>query len=232
MLTSDEVCINISQLSVYIKPPLNTDSMVQRKDVFYFGAGPAPLPTDVLQAASRALVNYADSGLSLVEISHRSPEAAQILQDAKDALALLLNIRGRHEVLFMQGGGTGEFSAVVFNLVAHWVERRRRVAEKELGNDQDAILQRVRKELREKLRLEYMVTGSWSLKASQEGANILEPLGNNFVNVVTDGRQDGKFGTIPPEDTWNLTPSNEIRPAFYYYCGKHMPLPLMLIDGC
>lgn len=60
------------------------------------------------------------------------------------------------------------------NLVAVWVEKRRRIAEKELGNDSEAILQRVRKELREDLRLDYLVPGS-SLKASQEAANLLEP---------------------------------------------------------
>ena len=102
------------------------------------------------------------------------------------------------------------------NLVAVWVEKRRRIAEKELGNDSEAILQRVRKELREDLRLDYLVTGSWSLKASQEAANLLEPLGKECVNVAVDARQDGKFGAIPPESSWRLSPKS----AFVYYCDN------------
>ena len=102
------------------------------------------------------------------------------------------------------------------NLVAVWVEKRRRIAEKELGNDPEAIIQRVRKELREDLCLDFLVTGSWSLKASQEAANLLEPLGKEIVNVALDARQDGKFGAIPPESSWRLSPKS----AFVYYCDN------------
>lgn len=195
--------------------------MPTRAEVSYFGAGPAPLPTSVLEAGAQALINYEDSGLGLVEISHRSPTATKILADTKEALISLLAIPDNYEVLFMHGGGSGEFSAVVFNLVAVWVEKRRRAAEKELGNAPDAILQSVRKELQEELRLDYLVTGSWSLKASQEAANLLEPLGRDFVNVAVDGRQDngGKFGATPPENTWKLTPQHK-RGAFVYYCDN------------
>ena len=195
--------------------------MPQRAEVCYFGAGPAPLPTAVLEAGAQAFVNFEQSGLSLVEISHRSPTATKILKDTKNTLITLLNIPDTHEVLFMHGGGTGEFSAVVLNLVAVWVERRRRRAEKELGDSRDAILERVRKEVRNDLKLDYLVTGSWSLKASQEAANLLEPLGKNFVNIVTDARQSGgNFGSIPPEDTWRLTPTRDCGSALVYYCDN------------
>lgn len=191
--------------------------MPARTDVSYFGAGPAPLPTTVLEAGARAFVNYENSGLSLAEISHRSPTATKILADTKAALISLLDIPDNYEVLFMHGGGSGEFSAVVFNMVAVWVEKRRRAAEKELGGDQDAVIQRVRKDLREDLRLDYLVTGSWSLKASQEAAQLLEPLGDGFVNIATDARQDGKFGAIPPEHSWKLTANQS---AFVYLCDN------------
>lgn len=195
--------------------------MPTRAEVSYFGAGPAPLPTSVLEAGARAFVNFEDSGLGLAEISHRSPAATKILADTKEALISLLDIPDNYEVLFMHGGGSGEFSAVVFNLVAVWVERRRSAAEKEVGNHPDEVLQRVQKELREELRLDYLVTGSWSLKASQEAANLLEPLGGGFVNVATDSRQanGGKFGTISSEQDWKLTPS-EKGAAFVYYCDN------------
>ncbi|MCJ1472789.1 Phosphoserine transaminase [Lambiella insularis] len=199
--------------------------MPTRKEVAYFGAGPAPLPTPVLEAGSKAFLNHEGTGLSLAEVSHRSPLATKILNDTKSALASILEMPDSYEILFLHGGGTGEFSAVVFNMVALWVERRRRRAEKELGCDAVKILERVRKELREELKLDYLITGSWSLKASQEAANLLEPLGKNFVNVATDAREmnDGKFTTIPEESTWKLTPTKKeggAGSAFVYYCDN------------
>ena len=119
----------------------------------------------------------------------------------------LLDIPHNYEILFLHGGGSGEFSAVVFNMVAVWVEKRRRRAQEQIGDNDEAILLRVREELKYSLRLDYLVTGSWSLKASQEAAQLLEPLGEDFVNVALDAREanEGKFGMIPPEDTWKLT---------------------------
>ncbi len=199
--------------------------MPTREEVAYFGAGPAPLPTPVLAAGAEAFLNFESSGLSLAEISHRSATATKILANTRVALASLLEIPDNYEVLFMHGGGSGEFSAVVFNMVAMWAEKRRRRAEKELGGDEEKVLERVRKELKEDLRLDYLVTGSWSLKASQEAAQLLEPLGNGFVNVAVDARKDngGKFGTIPEEKSWKLTPpmhKGGKGSAFVYYCDN------------
>lgn len=200
--------------------------MPTREEVSYFGAGPAPLPTPVLTAGASAFLNYQNTGLSLAEISHRSSTATKILTDTKAALIELLDIPENYEILFMHGGGSGEFSAVVFNMVAIWVEKRRQAAEKECGGDAKKVLERVRREVREELRLDYLVTGSWSLKASQEAAQLLEPLGPGLVNVALDARKSnaGKFGTIPPESTWALTPAPKASggpsSAFVYYCDN------------
>lgn len=198
--------------------------MPSREEVAYFGAGPAPLPTSVLEAGSKAFLNYENSGLGLAEISHRSPTANKVLADTKDNLISLLDIPDNYEVLFMHGGGSGGFSSTVHNLVAVWVEQRRREAEKELG-DAEKVLEKVRKQVREELRLDYLVTGSWSLKASQEAARLLGPLGSDLVNVALDARKanSGKFGKVPPEDTWNLTPTRKQGgkgSAFVYYCDN------------
>ena len=95
-------------------------------------------------------------------------------------------------------------------MVAVWVEKQRRIAKKELGDNDEAVLRRVREKLKNSLRLDYLITGSWSLKASQEAAQLLEPLGQNFVNIALDARKanGGKFGMIPSDDTWNLTPAD------------------------
>jgi phosphoserine aminotransferase len=196
--------------------------MPSRQDVAYFGAGPAPLPTSVIEAGGKAFVNYNDSGLGLAEISHRSPTANAVLAEAKSALSILYDIPENYDILFMQAGGSGEFSAVVHNLVSVWVERRRRRAEKEAGSNDEKIIERLNKEVSEELKLDYLVTGSWSLKASQEAARLI---GAKYVNVALDARKanNGKFGKIPEETTWSLTPTKReggTGSALVYLCDN------------
>ncbi len=83
--------------------------MPSRSDITYFGAGPALLPTVVLEEAAKALLNYHDTGLGLAEHSHRSQLASDIINQTKTDLASCLDIPDNYEILFMQGGGTGQF---------------------------------------------------------------------------------------------------------------------------
>jgi phosphoserine aminotransferase len=193
--------------------------MVNRSDVTYFGAGPAPLPTEVLEKAAQVLLNYKDKGIGLCEISHRSPEANEILADAKQALTTLLDIPDDYDILFLQSGGSGEFSAVVYNLVAIWVEKKRAKIAEEVGDDKAEVFKRLRKVVDEELKLDYLVSGSWSLKASQEAARLV---GSQYINVAVDARKanEGKFGKIQPEDQWSLTPRSSGGPAFVYFCDN------------
>ncbi|KAF2002476.1 phosphoserine aminotransferas-like protein [Amniculicola lignicola CBS 123094] len=194
--------------------------MVNRSDVHYFGAGPAPLPTTVLENAAQVLLNYQDKGIGLCEISHRSPEANAILAEAKGALVTLLDIPDDYDVLFLQSGGTGEFSATVYNLVAIWVEKKRAKIAEEVGDDEAEVLKRLRKVVDEELKLDYLVTGSWSLKASQEASRLV---GAKHVNVAVDARtaNNGKFGSIPAETEWTLTPrTSGGGPALVYFCDN------------
>lgn len=195
--------------------------MPSREEVTYFGAGPAGLPTPVLETAAKALVNYDGTGLGLAEHSHRSELATNILNATKADLAKYLDIPDSYEVLFMQGGGSGEFSATLYNFVGFWLEKRRQQIEKSLGDERpstdikEAASELLQKAVRTELKVDYLVTGSWSLKASQEAARLLGP---EHVNIVTDARQanDGKFGVIPAESTWKLSPT----PAMIYYCDN------------
>ena len=200
--------------------------MPAREEIAYFGAGPSGLDDQVAIAASQAFLNYENSGLGLAEISHRSPEATKILTDTKAALKQILEMPDNYEIILTHGGGSGEFSAVVFNMVAVWVEKRRRQAMEELNGDDERVLERVRKEIRTQLRLDYILTGSWSLKASQEAAKLVEPLGKDIVNIVVDARktsENGKFDNIP-EEGWNLTPNHagDNESAFIYYCDNEV----------
>jgi phosphoserine aminotransferase len=197
--------------------------MPSRNEVHYFGAGPAPLPTDSLEKAAASLLNHENTGLGLGEISHRSPTANKIIADAKTALIHLLDIpEDEYEIIFMQGGGTGEFSAVLQNCVSAWVERRRRAALKEIGeSEEQEVVHKVRADIEQGLRVEYLVTGSWSLKASQEAARLI---GKKYVNVVLDAREanGGKFGTIPPENQWEgkLQQTPRGMSALTYFCDN------------
>ena len=74
---------------------------MKRSDVHYMGAGPSPLPHAVIEKGAQAFINFEESGLSLAEISHRSPTAAKVLADTKEALISLLDIPDNYEVLFM-----------------------------------------------------------------------------------------------------------------------------------
>lgn len=85
--------------------------MPAREDITYFGAGPALLPTDTLEKAAQALVNFNGTGLGLAEHSHRSEIANTIINEAKADLATFLDIPDDYEILFTQGGGTGGFAA-------------------------------------------------------------------------------------------------------------------------
>lgn len=206
--------------------------MPDRGDVHYFGAGPAPLPTPVLEHASKALLNYQDMGVGIAEMSHRSPQANQILSDTKSALAELLSIPDNYEILFLQSGGSGEFSAVVYHMVGVWVERAWQTLQRQWkGTDMESKSDTEKaKELKGvingSMKLNYLVTGSWSLKASQEASRLV---GAEHVSIVSDSRQlrEGKFGQIALEKDWNLKHPNISgsdpvlrQPAFTYFCDN------------
>lgn len=199
--------------------------MPSRNDVHYFGAGPAPLPTSVLEEASKVILNYNDSGVGLAEMSHRSPEANAILANAKSCLRQLLDIPESdgpdgYEIIFLQGGGSGEFSAAVYHMVSLWVAKQWKHLKdyKYLGLEEDAVVEGLRDVVEQKMKLDYFITGSWSLKASQEAARLV---GGEKVNIVTDARKhrDGKFGVIPPQDTWAHT-QDEADCVLTYYCDN------------
>lgn len=93
------------------------DWRMERNQVYNFAAGPSILPEEVLRQAQSELLNYNGTGMSVMEISHRSPAFQEIFDDAKERLKELLQIPDTHEVLFLQGGATMQFSMVPMNLM-------------------------------------------------------------------------------------------------------------------
>jgi len=84
--------------------------------VFNFAAGPATLPLEVLQQARDEMVDWHGSGMSVMEVSHRSKAFVAVAQEAEAVLRELLNVPSNYKVLFLQGGATGQFSAIPLNL--------------------------------------------------------------------------------------------------------------------
>ncbi len=85
--------------------------------VFNFSAGPSMLPLPVLEKAAAELVNYGDSGMSVMEMSHRSPDYENIISETQKKLRFLMDIPDNYKVLFLQGGASTQFSAVPYNLL-------------------------------------------------------------------------------------------------------------------
>lgn len=108
------------------------------KRVYNFSAGPSMLPLTVLEKAQQELVNYANSGMSVMELSHRSGYFTDIITEAESLLRELMNIPENYKVLFLQGGASQQFAMVPLNL---------------LTNSKKA---------------DYVNTGSWSKKALKE----------------------------------------------------------------
>jgi phosphoserine aminotransferase len=84
--------------------------------VFNFAPGPAALPLEVLEQARDELTDWRGSGMSVMEISHRGKAFMAVAAQAEADLRELLGIPGDYKVLFMQGGATGQFSAIPLNL--------------------------------------------------------------------------------------------------------------------
>lgn len=106
--------------------------------VFNFSPGPATLPFQVLQQAAKDIVNFKDTGIGLIEISHRSKEFMAVIDEAEALLRELMEIPDNYKVLFLQGGASSQFFMVPMNL---------------LGAGKKAT---------------YLNTGTWSKKAIKE----------------------------------------------------------------
>ena len=134
---------------------------------YNFSAGPAVLANDVLKAASDSALEYAQSGMSVLEMSHRSKTIVSLFDEATARTKDLLNIPEGYSVLWLQGGASLQFSMVPMNLLPE-------------GGFAD-----------------YIVTGSWSVKAVQECNKI------GKANIVASS-EDQNFSYIPKEFSQNI----------------------------
>lgn len=112
------------------------------KRIYNFSAGPAILPEDVLREAQKDMLSYKGSGMSVMEMSHRSKTFDEIIKTAEKDVRTLLDIDDTYSVLFLQGGATLQFSMVPLNLMPP------------------------------KNKADYIVTGSWAKKAAKEAKRV------------------------------------------------------------
>ena len=89
--------------------------------VYNFAAGPSTMPVEALQTAANEMLCYGDSGMSVMEMSHRSGVYQDIFDQTEADLRKLLDIPGNYKVLFLQGGAHTQFSMVPMNLMPHGV---------------------------------------------------------------------------------------------------------------
>ncbi len=130
--------------------------------VYNFSAGPAVLPEEVLREAAEEMLDYRGTGMSVMEMSHRSKTFQEIIDTARADLRGLMGIPEDYEVLFLQGGASQQFAMIPMNLM------KNRVAD-------------------------YIVTGQWAKKASEEAkkygkVNILASSADKTFSYIPDCR--------------------------------------------
>ncbi|MCU0384459.1 MAG: aminotransferase class V-fold PLP-dependent enzyme, partial [Flavihumibacter sp.] len=86
--------------------------------VHNFNAGPSILPKEVFQAASEAILNYNNMGLSILEIGHRTDAFQSVMDEARALVKELMQLNDQKEVLFLHGGASTQFFQVPMNLLA------------------------------------------------------------------------------------------------------------------
>lgn len=84
--------------------------------VYNFSAGPSMLPVEVLERAQREMVEYGSSGMSVMEMSHRSKDYQDIIDSAEALVRELMQVPDNYKVLFLQGGGSSQFAMIPMNL--------------------------------------------------------------------------------------------------------------------
>ncbi|THG99170.1 hypothetical protein EW026_g3134, partial [Hermanssonia centrifuga] len=179
----------------------------------YFGAGPSALPVSVLEEAAKGLLNFQNTGIGIAEISHRSKEFTAFLTTLESLIRTQLDVPPTHQILFTQGGGSQQFSAVVMNMLARYrlLHPLNPAAAGQGQQEQEGGAAAAAG------KLDYVVTGSWSKKAAEEARRLVVG-GGGQVNVVVDSRKyskDGKsFDNIPSHDAYTFSED----PALVYYC--------------
>lgn len=167
--------------------------------LYNFCAGPAALPTAVLERAQQDILSYQGKGLSVMEMSHRSKDFVAIAEQAEQNLRDLMKIPDNYKVLFMQGGASSQFTMLPMNM------------------------------LRGKTTADYINTGDWSKKAITEAkrycdVNVAATMeANNFTSVPTPS----ELNLNTDAAYVHYTPNETIRGVEFDYIPETNGVPLI-----
>ena len=117
--------------------------MVVMSRVYNFSAGPSMLPLEVLERAQKEMVEYGSSGMSVMEMSHRSADYKAIIDGAEALVRELMNVPDNYKVLFLQGGASSQFAMIPMNLAT------------------------------KNKKADYVITGPWAKKAAAEAERYI-----------------------------------------------------------
>jgi len=167
--------------------------------LYNFCAGPAALPTAVLNQAQADLLNWQGKGLSVMEMSHRSPEFVGIAQKAEQDLRDLMVIPDNYKVLFMQGGASSQFTMIPMNL------------------------------LHDKKSADYINTGQWSKKAIAEAKRFCDVnvAATTEDNKFTSAPSQEELKLNPEAAYVHYTPNETIGGVKFDYIPETNGVPLI-----
>ncbi|NGZ27761.1 MAG: 3-phosphoserine/phosphohydroxythreonine transaminase [Magnetococcales bacterium] len=168
--------------------------------VFNFSAGPAMLPVPVLERARDEMLDYRGSGMSVMEMSHRSKVYMEIIANAEALVRELMNVPNNYKVLFLQGGATLQFSMLAMNLTRNGEESA-----------------------------DYVSTGQWSKKAISEAKKICKvhvAASSEGVNFSRIPKQE-ELNLSPNATYVHITSNNTIFGTEYFYTPETGDIPLV-----
>jgi phosphoserine aminotransferase len=166
--------------------------------VFNFAAGPATLPLEVLEQARNELIDWNGSGMSVMEVSHRSKAFVAVAERAQADLRELLAVPANYKIVFLQGGATGQFSGIPLNLA-----------------QADSVA-------------DYVNTGQWSKKAITEAkryvkVNVAADAGGNYSTVPPQS----VLSVTPGAAYFHYTPNETIGGVEFNYVPQTGAVPLV-----
>lgn len=163
-----------------------------------FSAGPAALPVEVLEEARAEMLDYRGTGMSVMEMSHRSDTFIGIAETAESDFRELLGVSGDYHVLFLQGGATQQFAAIPLNL---------------LGARTSAA---------------YVNTGAWSTKAIEEAGKYCNVrVAASSEATKFDRIPDVSTWSVDPADAYVHICSNETIGGVQFHDVPSVPVPLV-----
>ena len=166
---------------------------------FNFSAGPAMLPTAVIERAREEMLDWNGSGMSVMEMSHRGKEFVSIAEKAEADLRDILAIPQNHKVLFLQGGASSQFAMIPLNL------------------------------LKDKKKADYINTGMWSKKAIAEAKRFCEVnlAGDTSENNFTTVPDQDSLRLDPDAAYVHYTPNETIGGVEFNYVPDTGDTPLV-----